>query len=100
MDRQELIDEVYDALSNAQDMDTTLTDYAKAAVKAIEPHLKIAAPTEAEWEELSGLISAALNTSFAVGQAGYGKEPSHSANIKATKALWLAFFKLMHRRPA
>lgn len=30
--RDELVDEVYDALANAHDMDTSLTDFAKAVV--------------------------------------------------------------------
>lgn len=35
MDRQSRIDEVYEAMSNVHDMDTSLTDFAKAAVECL-----------------------------------------------------------------
>jgi hypothetical protein len=39
MDRQDLIDIASDAMSDAQDMDTTITDLAKAAIRALEPFM-------------------------------------------------------------
>jgi hypothetical protein len=35
MDNQDLIDEVHEALQNAQDYNTTLTDFAKAVVRDV-----------------------------------------------------------------
>lgn len=40
MTRDDLIDVAYEAISNAQDMDTTLTDFARAAVDALLPFMK------------------------------------------------------------
>ena len=40
MNRQDLIDIAYEAISNAHDMDTTLTDFARAAVDALMPFMK------------------------------------------------------------
>jgi hypothetical protein len=39
MECQMLIDEVYDAMSNIHDMDTSLTDFAKAAVECMAPRM-------------------------------------------------------------
>lgn len=39
MERQDLIDITSDAMSDAQDMDTTITDLAKAAVEALMPFM-------------------------------------------------------------
>lgn len=46
--RDELVEDIYDALSNAQDMDTTLTDLAKAVVRNVPA---IAALTSAKAKE-------------------------------------------------
>lgn len=40
MTRQDLIDIASDAMSDAQDMDTTITDLARAAVNALMPFMK------------------------------------------------------------
>jgi hypothetical protein len=81
MTREDLIDDVYEALSNAQDMDTTLTDFAKAVVRDVP-----AITDGLVWREIALAMSAHID--------------HHGYEAIRESGIWSKFQNLLSREQA
>jgi hypothetical protein len=89
MTRQDLIDVAYEAISNVHDMDTTLTDFARAAVDALLPFMKTVDEPMKYACECGGI---------ALDAKGYkGGSVSFFADFSGTGRPWIASYYLGKR---